>query len=256
LVCILVELVHQDVTKTIRGFGMRTVSSEHLQKVAGDVLNTAARDGLRAGSRLPTERELASALKLTRTTIRNAMALLEEEGVVSREVGRGTFLRSDPRVTTIANHTMAKLSSLATDVSPSDVMVARQLIEPAAMVSIVDNATIHDFDEIERCLVGSENATDYEDVELWDLALHRALIRASHNLILEGMYQLVDEARQGEIWGNMKRLSDSEERRAMYRQQHRNIAEALRDRDSRRAQEAMQAHLASVEVNLLNSAQI
>lgn len=232
---------------------MRTVSSEHLIKVAGDVLNTAARDGLRVGSRLPTERELASGLKLTRTTIRNAMALLEEEGVVSREVGRGTFLRSDPRTTAISNGPTT--SSIATDVSPSDVMVARHLIEPAIMTSVVDNATIHDFEEIERCLVGSENATNYEDVEKWDLALHRAMMRAAHNPLMEGMYLLVEGARQGEIWGNMKRRSDSVERRAHYRLQHRAIAEALRDRDGRRAREAMQVHLETVESNLQNNSQ-
>jgi DNA-binding FadR family transcriptional regulator len=234
---------------------MRTVSSEHLLKVAGDVLNTAARDGLRVGSRLPTERELASGLKLTRTTIRNAMALLEEEGVVSREVGRGTFLRSDPRTAVVPSLASTMSSSIATTVSPSDVMVARQLIEPAAMTSIVENATIYDFDEIERCLLGSEGATTYEDVEMWDLALHRAMMRASHNPLMEGMYLLVEEARQSEIWGNLKRRSDSIERRNHYRLQHRNIAEALRDRDSRRAREAMQLHLDSIEVNLQNSAQ-
>lgn len=234
---------------------MRTVSSEHLMKVAGDVLNTAARDGLRAGSRLPTERELAAGLKLTRTTIRNAMALLEEEGVVSREVGRGTFLRSDPRTAVVPSHPSTIGSSIATAVSPSDVMVARQLIEPAAMASIVDNATIYDFDEIERCLLGSEAALTYDEVEMWDLALHRAMMRASHNPLMEGMYLLVEEARQGEMWGNMKRRSDSIERRAHYRQQHRNIAEALRDRDGRRAREAMQVHLDFVEQNLQSSAQ-
>jgi len=234
---------------------MRTVSSEHLLRVAGDVLNTAARDGLRAGSRLPTERELAVGLKLTRTTIRNAMALLEDEGVVSREVGRGTFLRSDPRTAVVPSLTATVGSSIAATVSPSDVMVARQLIEPAAMVSIVDNATIYDFDEIERCLQGSESATTYEEVEMWDLALHRAMISASHNPLMEGMYLLVEEARRGEIWGNMKRRSDSIERRAHYRLQHRNIAEALRDRDARRAREAMQVHLNFVEENLQNSAQ-
>jgi DNA-binding FadR family transcriptional regulator len=235
---------------------MRTVSSENLLRVAGDVLSTAARNGLRAGSRLPTERELASELKLTRTTIRNAMAVLEDEGVVSREVGRGTFLRSDPHVAVLPVVGAVRSPSLAIAVSPTDVMVARQLIEPAAMASIVDNATIYDFDEIERCLQGNESATTYDDVEMWDLALHRAIMRASHNPLMESMYLLVEEARQGEIWGNMKRRSDSLERRDHYRLQHRDIAEALRDRDGRRARQAMQLHLDTVGANLQqNSAQ-
>ena len=46
-----------------------------------------------AGSRLPTERQLALDLGVTRSSVRHALALLEAQGRISREVGRGTFLR-------------------------------------------------------------------------------------------------------------------------------------------------------------------
>lgn len=234
---------------------MLTVSGDQLRRVAGDIVSAAARSDLRVGNRLPTERELVAQLQLTRTTIRNAMALLEEEGVVSREVGRGTFLRSDPRSGWSPNAGSTAPPSIAAAISPFDVMAARQLIEPAAIASIVESATTTDFDEIERCLRGSEGATDYEQVEMWDLALHRALIRAAHNPLMESMYLLVEEARQGETWGDLKRRSDSEERRIIYRLQHRAIADALRNRDGRGARGAMQLHLDTVEANLQNSAQ-
>ena len=183
------------------------------------------------------------------------MALLEDEGVVSREVGRGTYLRSDPRHGLSSDNGSTSHPSRAIAVSPADVMTARQLIEPAAIASIVENATINDFDEIERCLRGNEGAADYDEFEKWDFALHRALIRAAHNPLMESMYQLVEEARQGETWGNLKRRSDSTERRECYRNQHRAIAEALRNRDGRGAREAMQLHLDTVEANLQKSAQ-
>lgn len=234
---------------------MRTASNVRLLEVAGDVLTTAARNGLRAGSRLPTERELAQELQLSRTTIRNALALLEQESLVSREVGRGTFLRGDPRNGLTNTLGSSSHPSIAVTVSPTDVMTARKLIEPAAMASIVENATVVDFNEIERCLLGVERATEYDEVEKWDLALHRALILAAHNPLMESMYQLVEEARQGETWGNLKRRSDSIERRESYRSQHRDIFEALRNRDGREAREAMQRHLRTVEANLQNSAQ-
>jgi GntR family uxuAB operon transcriptional repressor len=49
--------------------------------------------GMQAGSRLPTERQLSIDLGVTRSSVRNALALLEAQGRISREVGRGTFLR-------------------------------------------------------------------------------------------------------------------------------------------------------------------
>ncbi len=232
---------------------MRSLLDDQPLKVAEDILATAARGSLRKGDRLPTERDLAAELQLSRTTIRNAMALLEDEGMVSREVGRGTFLRSDPGNGVISSIYSSRRASVEIDVSPTDVMAARKLIEPAALASVVENATINDFDEMERCLRGSEGAVEYEEFEMWDLALHRAIIRAAHNPLMTTMYSLVEESRQGATWGNLKRRNDSPERRDTYRRQHRAIAEALRNRDGRAAREAMQCHLDTIEGNLQRS---
>jgi len=65
-------------------------------RLAEIILAESWRAGLRRGSRLPTERELAVTLGVTRTSVRRALAVLEAEGRISREVGRGTFLREEP----------------------------------------------------------------------------------------------------------------------------------------------------------------
>src|ERR1700722_7314322 len=66
---------------------------EHEPRLAGVVLAGAKGAGLGPGSWLPTERRLALALGVTRSSVRHALALLEAQGRISREVGRGTFLR-------------------------------------------------------------------------------------------------------------------------------------------------------------------
>ena len=65
-------------------------------RLAELILAETARAGLGAGSRLPTERKLAADMGATRTSIRHALAVLQAQGHISREVGRGTFLRHDP----------------------------------------------------------------------------------------------------------------------------------------------------------------
>ena len=65
-------------------------------RLAELILADSARAGLGPGSRLPTERKLAADMGATRTSIRQALAVLEAEGHISREVGRGTFLRRIP----------------------------------------------------------------------------------------------------------------------------------------------------------------
>ena len=219
------------------------------------VLSDAAQKGLLAGSRLPTERDLAEGLRLTRSTVRSAMALLEADGVVSREVGRGTYLRLNPGVGGETLNTRVLIpSSTVKDVGPADVMAVRQLIEPAAMYLAVTQATEGDFEEMERCLQGRAGSSNYEEFEKWDLAFHRCLIVASHNALLLRMYLLVEVARQGELWGNLKRRGDSDERREHYNDQHKQIVTALRNRAGRDAYEAMASHLNTVETNLEMSA--
>ena len=63
-------------------------------RLAEVILSRQAAQG--PGSRLPTERQLASDLGVTRSSIRHALAMLEAQGRISREVGRGTFLRDVP----------------------------------------------------------------------------------------------------------------------------------------------------------------
>src|SRR5450432_2434924 len=68
----------------------------HGRGLAELILAEAKRSGLRAGSRLATERRLAAELSVTRSSVRHALAILQAEGRISREVGRGTFFRTAP----------------------------------------------------------------------------------------------------------------------------------------------------------------
>lgn len=223
---------------------MRTLSALRIRDVAENILREAAREGLAAGAQLPTERALADNLQITRAMVRSAMSLLETDGVVSREVGRGTYLKRDPLsgMVHLDSDDFATSATLS-DIGPGDVMAARQAFEPMAMYLAVVEATEADFEEIQRCVEGCERASTYEEFETWDLAFHRSLMEATHNPLLLRMYSLIEAARQGDLWGTMKRRGDSHERRHCSFVQHAAIAAALRIRDGREAQEAMSAHL-------------
>src|SRR5215472_8312006 len=69
----------------------RVMSAKRGRRLAGLIMAESERAGLGPGSRLPTERQLAVDLGVTRSGIRLALAALEADGLISREVGRGTF---------------------------------------------------------------------------------------------------------------------------------------------------------------------
>lgn len=238
------------------------------RRLAEIILADSRRAGLEPGSRLPTERRLAAELGATRTSVRRALAVLEAEGRISREVGRGTFLR-DARWAgagagggeSPAGADGARLTAPGTDAvspegtggfAPADVMAIRRMLEPSAMRLVVAWATAADFQEMDRCLAGGERADSYDEFELWDLALHRCILAASHSPMLARLYAVIDEARHGRFWGDLKRRSASRERQRTYQADHRELVAALRVRDADRAVEAMRAHLARVSGHLFD----
>src|SRR5215469_12202639 len=62
-------------------------------ELAERIMKHALRTGLGPGGRLPTERQLAQDLGITRSSVRYALGIMEADGHISREVGRGTYLR-------------------------------------------------------------------------------------------------------------------------------------------------------------------
>jgi len=233
-----------------------TSHADRGMRLAELILNRSRGTGLRAGARLPTERQLSLDLGVTRASVRHALAILESQGYISREVGRGTFLRDGQppaarRWESDDGQRAALTMALATaDFAPADVMTIRRLLEPPAMSLVVAWATAADLDEMRRCLAGGDRAATFEEFETWDVALHRCIMAASHSPLLITLYRVIEDARHGQVWGNLKRRSASQQRRAEYQADHRAIVEALRARDSGRAVEAMRLHLARVQEHL------
>ena len=238
----------------------RALPAGQARQLAELILAESERAGLRPGARLPTERRLAADLGVTRSGIRLALAALEADGLISREVGRGTFLSqaAGPALTALAKRgpdglapgDQAERAASPADFAPADVMTIRRLLEPQAMPLVVLWATERDFSEMERCVAGGDHAASYEEFEAWDLALHRCIIAAAHSPLLAELYGIIESARHGQVWGDLKRRSASTERRAVYQRDHRAIVAALRVRDADASAEAMRLHLSLVAEHL------
>jgi DNA-binding FadR family transcriptional regulator len=205
------------------------------------------------GERLPTERQLAAELGVTRSAIRHAMAVLEAEGRVSREVGRGTFLRIGVARDGGEARAADSGEGAGTDYAPADVMLVRRLIEPQAMPLVVAWGTARDFAEIDRYLADGGRAAGHADFERADAALHASMIAASHSPLLVALYGQIEAARHGRVWGDLKRRSASPERLTEYHRDHTEIVTALENRDADRASRAMRTHLARVSRYLLGT---
>lgn len=184
------------------------------------------------GGRLPAERVIAETLGCTRAQVRRVLAQLEQEGRVSREVGRGTFVRAG-----------APNGSADGSFTPAAIMTASSLFEPEVVSLAALAATEEDFAELRRCLERGSAATDYESFEQWDISLHRAFAIATHNRQIVAMVDVLNSTRNNPVWGRLKHDGFTPQNRAIIEREHHEIVAALCERDRRRAASAMTEHL-------------
>jgi DNA-binding FadR family transcriptional regulator len=194
------------------------------------------------GGKLPPERELAGQLSAPRGEIRRALASLERDGLITRHVGRGTFLTEDAG---------RRFNGAPPDTSPAEIMQARLTIEPPITALAARLCNKADLDRITAHLDAGGRSDDYDTFETQDARLHRAIAQAAHNGLLLSMFDVMATGRDLPVWGSLKRRTSTPARRRAYHQQHTRIVTALADCDPDEAEDAMRAHLRNVSDDML-----
>jgi DNA-binding FadR family transcriptional regulator len=224
--------------------GMST-SIRHDQRVRDYIIGGIRSGAWRANGKLPTERALSEQLGVPRSAVRDALAVLESGGAVTRIIGSGTYVRE------IEPAPAANDVSADPPASPAEIMQARLLLEPQLAQLAAINADQSDFARFDECIRQGDAADGFEAFELWDAALHQAIAASTHNRLVIELYAMITRARDLTEWGELKRRSLSAERREHYRREHHAIVAALQARDATRAEAALLGHLERVRNNLL-----
>lgn len=209
-------------------------SSERLYvKVARRIADLVASKQVEPGEKLPSERDLADMLQVSRPTIREAMIALEVSGIIDVRTGSGIYVATVPRRAGITD----------AGVGPFEILEMRLLVEPEVCALAAERMTAAQladleeiFDEMQKndqtpvvedvdrrfhyaIAVATENAALASTVDwLWDVRSQSTLSKGFHRLILdEGVYPELNE--------------------------HRSILAALQARDPQAARLAMREHL-------------
>lgn len=200
------------------------------------------------GERLPTERDLGERFSLGRTAVRGVLAKLKTRGLIAQRVGSGTFVSPEAPALLAAAPPAVPVAPAA---SPAQLMEARLAIEPALIELVVCHATAADFAQMQHCCRQAEAASTLAQFEYWDTALHQAIGAAAHNTVVDQLMRELSLAREQDDWGRLKRQSLTPARRAAYEREHRELVQALCDRDAPAATRALREHLVHVRRNLL-----
>lgn len=190
-----------------------------------------------AGSKLPSERELAASFHVSRNTIRDAIALLAARKIVSTKWGAGTVVLGPDE------GAMAIEARLA-DVSHewSNIIELRDLVESHVAALAASKATESDLITLNAIIERSNPRMQPKESLHFDMNFHLAVAKSTGNPLVAALLEFVNDSTQS------ARLKTHETMglRELSIEGHRRIFDCIRKGDSEGAQFAMEQHLREV----------
>lgn len=203
---------------------------------------------LRPGERLPAERELAERMGVSRPSLREAVAELQDLGLLVSRPNSGVFVAdvlgsafSPSLINLFARHEEAVFDYLAFRRDMEGLAAERAAVH-GSDIDLQLIATI--FAKMEA----AHHKRDPSDEADLDATFHMAIVEASHNVImLHMMRSMFDLLRQG-VFYNRQVMFKNRLTREMLLDQHRAINSSIQKRDPDAARSAVEAHLDYVKL--------
>jgi GntR family uxuAB operon transcriptional repressor len=214
------------------------------QEIAQILARRIAHDGYKPGDKFPTERQISEELGISRSLVREAFIMLEIEGYLDVRKGSGSYVASGEKLF---------LSNPKPDFGPFELLQARQLLESsiagfaASTITKSDIVQLRDTLELERKAIAN-GEEDY----LADRQFHLQIAEATQNSVLVAQVEELWSKRENSpMWARLHDRIFDLSYRAKWLDDHAEILEALRHRNSEAARKAMWQHLENVRLTLL-----
>jgi len=231
----------KDALKRVFRLALTKERSNGMKKTAfkstTDILVKKIKEGEWApGDRIPTLQQLAKELSVSVTTIREVLRILENQGMVSIEHGRGMYVRNDPLLLEDPTVGLRELG----DVSLVSLLEARLLIEPELAALCAKNASDSQLKQLrslaDQMIRQMETGGAFLET---DLAFHQLIADGARNPVFGRMMEsivplLLEGRKQTNTLPNMRTKSSS---------YHVLIAIAIEERQPEQAKLLMAAHI-------------
>jgi GntR family transcriptional repressor for pyruvate dehydrogenase complex len=233
------------------GFQLQAVGRTKLYaSIVEQILEGIETGAFPPGTALPAERVLAVRLSVSRSSVREAIRVLEHTGVLDVRTGSGTYV-AEPDSPKVAM--LRAQAALIGEHSPIDVMAARSALEPTCAESAAGQRHESDLQAICAALELQEQLVEAdEDASSADLDFHLAVAEATHNPVLVLLVERLVEIMRRSPWVDLKHASRETPGGALRDvREHRAVFDAIERGDAPAASRKMRAHLRSVERDLL-----
>jgi len=221
--------------------------------VAAELEKRILEGSLKAGDRLPSERDFAVELGVSRPTLREAIQKLTSKGLLASRHGGGTFVTNqldahfaDPWQEMLSGHPMLH----------TDLLEFRQMLESQAAFLAAERATSVDIDRLDALYAKLDSAYGTDDVAACidaDVAFHQAIAEAAHNVLIGHMTSSLMRLIHGHISTNLEHLHTRPLRWDQIRSQHYTIWQAIREHRSDLAARASREHIEFVRQSMVDA---
>ncbi len=205
---------------------------------------------LKAGDRLPPERELAVELGVSRPSLREAIQKLASKGMLQSRQGGGTYVTaaletsfSDPWQDMMGKHPNLR----------EDMLEFRRMLEGQAAEWAAERATEADLQRLERtfnALMAAFEADDAQRRSEADIAFHQAIGDAAHNVLIGHLSGALLSLMHDNIRLNLSELKSVPAASRLLMSQHAAIFNAIRDNKPQAARSAAETHIDFVRETL------
>lgn len=213
------------------------------QSIVRQIETLILRGILRAGERLPSERELSEEFGVSRPSVREAVAELQDKGLLVSKANSGIFVAevlgsafSPALIDLFGAHSEAVFDSLDFRRDMEGLAAERA----ARLGSDTDLAVIQ---QVFSRMEAAHQKRNPEDEAQLDTDFHLAIIEASHNVVMLHMMRSMYDLLRGGVFYNRKVIFQHRTTRGMLLDQHRTINDALQKRDAPGARKAVEAHI-------------
>jgi GntR family transcriptional repressor for pyruvate dehydrogenase complex len=223
---------------------MRIVKKKAADYVLEEIRNRIVNGELQEGDKLPNQDEFAEQLGVSRASLREALQALTRLGAIKQRPGLGTILVSRAP-TLLADHMEFPFLSDAEGVI--ELTETRRLIETGMIELAVARATDEEIAEIGRVMDESVEAAERGNLAEYrekDLIFHHLIAKASHNRFVTHMFQTIRQSFEEFLKEAFSAMPDKMEQSV---EDHKEIYEALKNRDQERAAAAVSGHLIRVQ---------
>jgi GntR family transcriptional repressor for pyruvate dehydrogenase complex len=200
---------------------------------------------LKPGDKLPSERTLAEIFNVARTSVKEAITVLEASGIVNIRPGVGVFLVDQYR-----SELLPKFSSVIEERNSDliQLLELRQAIEGDAAYYAAERITDEQKERLTRVFTSLVEAEKNGEIAIEeDFQFHLAIIEAANNPLMKEVMDVISDKMLKVLTKNREETILNFKMNKEVGEEHRSIYEAIMQGQPERAREALCAHLKAIK---------